>query len=275
VSDAPESKSSVDYPVILINRDCDAHRLEAFQKRAARFGMAFQRLPAINCAAQGFDFTPYENEIGPAFYGRSLFLKGAVGCFLSHVRAWQQVISGGCEMGVICEDDAWVIGPPPLEVADLELPPDADLIFVNQRMAGGLLQAKYVEALKNKNLLHVPANTALCELLKINPHITGPGGDGYVLTRSGAEKLLRMIVETKISMEVDWFLLFNSLSDGEMQQFLAVDGTGRFGSVLLARERLTSYVMLPSLVEQASLGSGINFDKPGSYIERSVMFPNL
>jgi len=262
------------YPVILINRDGDTHRLAAFQKRARQFGVLFQRSPGVNATAPGFDFTPYENKIGETFGNQTRIQKGGVGCFLAHLGAWRQVEAGGHELGLICEDDAWFIGPPPLKIADLELPPDADLIFVNERMAAGLLSAKSVAELKGRNFLTVAVNTALFELFNLNPLITGPGGDGYFLTRRGVEKLLRIYSQIRIYIEVDWFLILQSLSDAEVAAFKARDATGRFDSVILARERLCSYVLVPSLVEQADMGSTRKADDPSAYLERSVMFPN-
>ncbi|MEI8287851.1 MAG: glycosyltransferase family 25 protein [Verrucomicrobiota bacterium] len=271
----PISHSAMDYPVILINRDCDSRRLAAFQQQAERWQIPFRRHTAINAVAPGFDFSPYANEIGDTFYGKSRFLKGAVGCFLSHVRAWQCGLAKGDVIGLICEDDARLLGPLPVLAADFGIPPDADLVFANQRMADGLLQQQYVADLRDQRFLMVPANVAFFELLKFNSNITGPGGDGYILTRKGAEKLLRIYARTKVSMEVDWFLVFHSLTDDEMRRFRAEDGTGRFDLVDLADERLNSYVLLPSLVEQSAMGSGINFDRQSSYLERSEMFPNL
>jgi len=263
-----------DYPVVLINRDCDTRRLAAFQKRAQQFGVSFQRSPGVSATAPGFDFTPYESQIGETFYNQTRILKGGVGCFLGHLGAWRQVQAGGHELGLVCEDDAWFIGPPPLKIADLELPPDADLIFANERMAAGLLNEHSVAELKHHKFLKVAANAAFYALHKISSHITGPGGDGYFLTRRGVEKLLRIYSQTRIYVDVDWFLLFQSLSDAEVALFKIQDATGRFDSMVLAPERLCSYVLVPSLVEQASMGSTRKTEDPAGYLERSVMFPN-
>lgn len=264
-----------DYRLILINRDCDIQRLSIFKKKAAQFGIQFIRSPGIDCTNPEFDFTPYKEKLGKTFYNKTIILKGGLGCFLGHYNAWQRFYSEkNAEFGLICEDDARILGPLPMKFKDLDLPADADLIFVNQRMSDGLLQKKYMENLNGGGFLKIPVKIALQESLKIDSPISGPGGDGYILTRKGVEKLLRIYSKTKINMDVDWFLLFQSLTDEEIKAFLCQDGTDRFGSLDLTSERLSSYVLLPSLVEQAQMGSSRKADDPDSYLEISKIIQN-
>lgn len=57
--------------------------------------------------------------------------------------------------------------------------------------------------------------------------------------------------------------------------FFSKDASGRFDMLDFASEKLNSYVLLPSFVEQRSMGSIISFDKPENYIERAAMFEHL
>jgi len=87
--------------------------------------------------------------------------------------------------------------------------------------------------------------------LRFNPHIVAPGGDAYLLSKAGAQKILKIFEETRIAFDVDWFMLFHSISDNAMRQFLKTDKTGRFDGYVPHRERLNGYVLVPSIVEQA------------------------
>src|SRR5690606_16782429 len=60
--------------------------------------------------------------------------KGTVGCFLSHVAAWEAVRRSG-RTTLVLEDDAWLIAGLPPSLAELPLPRGFDLCFVNERMA--------------------------------------------------------------------------------------------------------------------------------------------
>ena len=54
-----------------------------------------------------------------------------------------------------------------------------------------------------------------------------------------------------MAFDVDWFMLFNSIGDKSMEDFLYRDRTGRFDGFQLPSTRLNGYVLFPSLVEQA------------------------
>ena len=261
-----------DYPVYVINRTKDSDRMSRFAASCRKWGISYERVEAINCADPEFNFTPYEAEIAETFYGKTHFLRGAVGCFFSHVKVWRQIIKENISGAMICEDDANFFGPIPRIFYEYKLPPYADLVFVNQRTAGGIQKFFKNYNKKNKSLEYFPINNAIFCLLTAGSGISAIGTDGYVITRQGAEKLLEIFQKVRVSMEVDWFLFFHSLSHEEREKFILTDGTGRFDMLEFASEKVNSYVMLPSFVEQSSIHSIIGFDKAENYIERDAMF---
>ena len=264
-----------DYPVYVINRTKDIERMSRFDASCRKWGINYERVEAINCADPKFDFIPYEAEIGKAFYGKTNFLRGAVGCFLSHVQAWRKIIEANIPGAIICEDDARFLGPIPHNLSDYDMPPDADLIFLNQRTATGISYSVKNQIQDSSDFKYCPIYDAIFSVLNIFSKIPAIGTDGYFVTRRGVKKILTIYDALHIYMEVDWFLFFHSLSQSERIVFLNKDATGRFDMLDFASEKLNSYVLLPSFVEQRSMGSIISFDKPENYIERAAMFEHL
>jgi GR25 family glycosyltransferase involved in LPS biosynthesis len=263
-----------DYPVYVINRTKDIERMSLFDASCRKWGINYERVEGIDCADPKFDFIPYEAEIGKAFYGKTKFLRGAVGCFLSHVQAWRKIIEANIPGAIICEDDARFLGPIPKKIANYDFPSECDLVYINQRIASGVSFINDPTEL-NANFNFFTIFRAAMRLFEIQSTISAPGGEGYLLTRSGAKKLLSIYDALHIYMEVDWFLFFHSLSQSERMMFLSKDATGRFDMLDFASEKLNSYVLLPSFVEQRSMGSIISFEKPENYIERDAMFEEI
>jgi len=101
--------------------------------------------------------------------------KGTIGCFLSHVKAWEEVAKLPDPFAVVLEDDVNVAGLS--QLGDLAVPADAEIVFINDRMAG-----------EGRGLpLAMPMLRAL---QRLEASHGGPGGDGYILTPGGARKLL-------------------------------------------------------------------------------------
>lgn len=102
--------------------------------------------------------------------------KGTIGCFLSHVAAWEVIASETKPICIVLEDDADVAALCKLE--HLAIPDDAEIIFLNDRLS----PKQYGEPIRA-----LPISTALQELDRSR---SGPGGDGYILTPTAARKLL-------------------------------------------------------------------------------------
>lgn len=100
--------------------------------------------------------------------------KGAIGCFLSHTRVWELLAEQTVPYAVVLEDDADITGLQAL--SSFNLPDDFDIIFINERMSPkveGKIIVGMVEALPIVDFANA-----------------GFGTDGYILTPSGAKKLL-------------------------------------------------------------------------------------
>lgn len=236
-----------EYPVYVINRQCDSERLARFAKSCAKWGVEFEKVEGVDLRLRRDYLNSYRAKIADRCYNSVNFVRGIYGCFLGHREAWKHVAYGTKEWALICEDDASFLGPIPRRVADYSLPTGAEIIFCNQRMADGLLGDFRVGG----GFEFVPAGQALGRLLDWNSHIIAPGGDAYLLSREGANRLLSIFEESQMAFDVDWFMLFHSIDDAAMARFLATDRTGRFDGYVPHKSRLMGYVLVPSLVEQA------------------------
>lgn len=239
-----------DYPVYVINRAKDTERLQRFSKSCRRWGINFERVEGVDIQKPIGYLAQFSERIGRLCYNRPDFIRGIYGCFLAHREAWRRVQSGGSEWALVCEDDARFLGPLPIPLESLVIPGGAEIVFANARMASGILGRERCVGV-GEGLEFIPIAQALQELLAVSPNINAPGGDGYFLSKKGAEKLLRIFDSWSMDFDVDWFMLFQCLGEDDMAYFLKTDSTGRFSGYEPHPERLKGYVMVPSLVEQA------------------------
>ena len=261
-----------EYPVYVINRQCDEGRLARFAKSSAKWGVKFERVEAINCADPNFDFHPYDSKIADTFYGRKEFLRGAVGCFLSHAKAWQKLLDSEFSYALICEDDVRWLGPIPKQVLQYSIPRDLEILFVHQRLAQGLnTKISSAGAAGAEFFNWSPVFETACSLISQIQSITASGGEGYLLSREGAKKILAIFQRRGVYMEVDWLLFFHAMQPEQRRKFVEMDGTGRFDMLEFDAVVLKSAVLQPALLEQIGLKSTIAFDNPQNYILREAM----
>lgn len=137
---------------------------------------------------------------------------GTIGCFLAHVSAWEKVAEG-LDWGLIIEDDCRPCG---LErIFKLDIPANAEIIFVNARMDVGTLPSDAKEPRVYPTTLIVPKKAVLPKLR------SAPGGDAYLLNPSGARKLLAAVARDGFSGHVDWRLLRYTLDAANVRRLAA------------------------------------------------------
>jgi GR25 family glycosyltransferase involved in LPS biosynthesis len=167
-------------PVLIINLERDAARREdilaqfaempAFDERILT-GVAGNTLPNLVCRM----LTESEHW---------LTQKGAIGCFLSHVRAWEQISEMTTPYALVVEDDADIAHLD--EIRALELPRDAEFIFINDRMARGWDEQVFRITSMYDSLLRKDIDRVRPGPIDRN----GFGTDGYLVTPQGARKLV-------------------------------------------------------------------------------------
>lgn len=177
---------------LVINLDRDAARMAAISKATANTRLTVTRLSAVNGAALPdamLDFVPGTKGAG----------KGTLGCFLSHARAWQTLRDTGMTHALILEDDAVVL-PEAIESSDPVVRDMRELCFVNDRMT--CLEAPDQAATADVQAA-IASRTASAQI--------ACGGDAYLLSATGAEKLLSIVGKSGFWGDVDWFILYAAL----------------------------------------------------------------
>ena len=91
-------------PVLVINLDRERERWAHISAEAARSGLAIERVPAVS----GLNVPDHLR--GRFFRGAtcepaSLLMAGEVGCYASHLLAYERIVESGLEWALVLEDD--------------------------------------------------------------------------------------------------------------------------------------------------------------------------
>lgn len=102
--------SSANYQVWVINLANATGRLKRVESLLAQQNIVFERLEAVNGAElEQATIDKFYQEKGFGGYHKKLN-NGEIGCYLSHRKAWQQVIDRNLDFAVILEDDFQLLG---------------------------------------------------------------------------------------------------------------------------------------------------------------------
>lgn len=96
----------VQIETLVINLADSPDRLQAFAAQAAREKMPFERLDAVDM--RGKEVSTADQQLSARIYGRAL-LAGEIGCFHSHMAAFEQFIQGSADVLLLFEDDAELV----------------------------------------------------------------------------------------------------------------------------------------------------------------------
>jgi len=172
-------------PAYVINLESAVKRWRHVQKIFADAEIAFSRVPAIDGKTLTLEPSIYSERGYRFLHGRETN-PSEVGCYLSHLRAWQSFLETGAEIGLICEDDI-SFGPELVTVISnvLALPR-----FWNLLRLSGLSQAA---PLKVRQL---DSRQWLCINLG---RIKGSGG--YLIDRKAAQTLASRLLPMKLPFD--------------------------------------------------------------------------
>lgn len=211
-------------PVWFISRASDLQRQKTFTDGAAKLNITASKIDAFDAHRPDFPFGLYADLIGSHFWGEDRIKPGAIGCFLSHRKAWQNLVDSGLDAALICEDDIELTEGLGRVISAASAIHGLDILFANDRLASWA-------AAPHPGQPTVPITETVQALARIGgPKEAGlkvsPGADCYLLTRCGAEKLLALTKDQRIVCGVDWAMVWNGLAsvDGEtVNAFPALD----------------------------------------------------
>ncbi len=177
-------------------------------------------------------------------------MRGTLGCFLSHAGAWEAMLQRDDTHCLIVEDDVIPLLDLPAGLDGLALPEGFDLVFVNDRIAPRLDPAA------TTNFTTRPLETAMHAFPADD---NAPGGDGYILSRAGARKLLDWVAEDGFGDDVDWRLIAYGLSPAAIGGLPRPSHAGpwldRIGATIGRVERLDAHVLHPPLIRTVGVSS--------------------
>lgn len=185
--------------IYVIHRDIDTARREFIEQKYLNADLNYQILPAVN-GHDLLELRQFAPLIPTHFWGKPDIKPGALGCFLSHRRAWKSLYDSNEPFAIVAEDDSAPIRSFlknwPKYQSQLER---CDILFLNNRIASWT----------QKTFENINAAISGHENVKrilASPY-QAPGGDGYALTREAARELLRLSEKYQCCCGVDWFIL--------------------------------------------------------------------
>lgn len=178
--------------IYMINLDRNAERLESFIEQYLVSDLRhkqFQRIPAVDGSSLNIkdEVTPNAyseiNEIEKTGYRTKHYqlTRGAVGCYLSHVKAYKLIAEGDSDYAIIFEDDT----------------------SIEPRLFHKLNQV--VKTMDDSwDMLMLGCHCIVCEKYDTYSDLTKFFfTHGYVVKKSSATKLLALLTEKKISQQID------------------------------------------------------------------------
>ena len=218
-------------PIVFINLSKDAERRERMTAQFAQMGLTASRLPAVWWA----DLSEAEQRrlfCAPQSHGRYFkpLSNGEKGCYASHLRSWQQLLDSDAPAMVVFEDDVRLLPLLPQALAAIEaLPADGSWDMIK-------LYGREPEKIANQGPLVAGA------LQLISYQRVPSFAAGYVISRSGARKMLEARVPFDRPVDVDirfWFE--NDLRVyGVYPSVIALDDTSEVSSIWAQQAAPTS-----------------------------------
>ncbi|HEY9701924.1 MAG TPA: glycosyltransferase family 25 protein [Allocoleopsis sp.] len=192
--------------VYVINLDKDTSRFEKVsQEIRTKLGKIPTRIKGIY--GKDLSYEQKKKHCSP-FYAR-IGSRSAIGCAMSHMKAWETMISNGDSDALILEDDV-TISSNFLETFDKikeTIPKDFYIVYLG---CVGLCDIEKRYDL-TYSMIKLFTSKYSKQVIKINENVYVPALPlalhGYILSRKGAEYLLENIRKDKIKFHIDFQIL--------------------------------------------------------------------
>ncbi len=179
--------------VYVINLERNPDRLDFISKRLESLGIDFQRVDAVDGYALSDNFIEEFRQNSKRPTG---WKEGQIGCFLSHRKAWQQIVDGKEEYGIVFEDDLHIADSLKSVISNLNwIPEDADVVRLENTI--NWVKLKKVGTVDNRDV----------SLVKNDSWCAG----AYIIPKATAVFLLAQ--DPKIWLPADTYIFAKSLSE--------------------------------------------------------------
>ena len=172
-------------PIYVVNLDRDTERLAAITENLRGFALSFERIPAVLGAHHADDPKIVDFARYPARNRRQTPRNGEVGCYLSHLHAYERLLASRHRWCVVLEDDADCLPTLPGVLEGLDRRDDWDMAKLFCYHGG------------------TPVTVArLGDGSRLCVHLTRTTSTaGYAINRRAAETLLRSLLP--MSQQID------------------------------------------------------------------------
>ena len=166
--------------ILVISLSFRQDRRAHIRHQMSRFGLSYSFLEATY--GQSLNLKTIDHTLFTRSTLRYL-PKGSLGCALSHIGAWKQVVQRGWKYGLIFEDDVILTDTfaEDLRARMPEVPPDFDLLY----LGSGLTAPHHVRAFVSTHVFE--------------PHYPREGMYAYVVSARGARKLLKHLFPIQLA----------------------------------------------------------------------------
>lgn len=203
----------------LINRDQDTARLDFAMTSLSKVpDLVIERVSAVDGYDPEYDLARAARGLlpNPPKTPRELKDRSTSAVFLSHATCWARIANGTAPYGLVLEDDIEASADLAHLEQDIKSLAEFDLVFVNGR--GGLYRKLYekfeaapaflpLDDFHQTLARRLPQGTFEQKFFNKDGAIAWPpGGDGYVMSRAGAEKMLRIASGMTYLQHVDMVL---------------------------------------------------------------------
>ncbi len=164
----------------LINLDKDTDRLGFFKANFDRLDIPFERIPAVD--GRTYSEQDYQDfmRTRPRNYNRTqtkTWLRGQMGCFLSHFAAWEKIAAGDENFCAVFEDDIHISDDlKHILQSDSWIPQDVDVIRLETSTNRVRLRSQPLLTFRNRKLYSVNS-TSWC-------------AGAYIISKKTAQKLI-------------------------------------------------------------------------------------
>lgn len=241
-----EAGPRIPYETFGINLDLEGDRWQQLAEQFGASAPALRRVPGVP--------GQYLPDVAVSRFGKRVSpqLKGTLGCFLGHAAAWEAFLATQHQAALIVEDDTTLRYVLPQSVAAFGLPEGYDLCFITSGMAAPV----GARLGQTGEFMAMPVAEAIRALWS---NVRVPGGQGYLLSRPGAETLLRRTEEDGFFGDVDWRLVAycmerESLESLPLSTFAHQALTAQFG-VIASRPPMRGYALSPGIAFPGAWGS--------------------
>lgn len=206
-----------DFPVYLINLEHDIERRKNSIKQLHELEITPIVVPACNGHQKDFPFYQYQNLSRGKWWDKNVFKPGAFACYLSHSKCWEKIAISTAPYAMILEDDM-IVDKEAFQKFDINNKLNSfDIIFVNFGVTQFLKFTSFKENEFNNSFISL--NKTIVDLVVHNEfNNLQPGSYGYIVSKQGATKLLQIMEQDKVCMGVDYAMIFNSLSNSDMER---------------------------------------------------------